>query len=183
LQWFGTDDTETTALLDTSSMTTWHTVSLFLHLIGFAMWIGAMVFFLIVMGPAVQELEAGIASRTMNRGRIGLESISWIAIGLLFATGIANLALRQPASAAPGTAYMIMLSAKLFIFLAMTVHHCLQVFKYAPRIAQQTADINLAATVWPETLLGDWRRWFMLLKLNAGLGPLAVLLGLALVNA
>ncbi len=104
-------------------------------------------------------------------------------MGLLFATGIANLALRQPTSAAPGTAYMIMLSAKLFIFLAMTVHHCLQVFKYAPRIAQQTAAINLAATVWPETLLGDWRRWFMLLKLNAGLGPVAVLLGLALVKA
>jgi hypothetical protein len=37
--------------------------------------------------------------------------------------------------------------------------------------------------VWPETLLGDWRRWFMLLKLNAGLGPVAVLLGLALVKA
>lgn len=163
-------------------MTTWHTVSLLLHLVAFAMWIGAMVFFLIVMGPAVQELEPTIAIRTMNRGRIGLESISWIAIGLLFATGVANLALRQP-TAAPGTAYMIMLSAKLFIFLAMTVHHCLQVFKYAPRIAQQTAAINLAATVWPETLLGDWRRWYMLLKLNAGLGPVAVLLGLALVKA
>ena len=126
-------------------MTTWHTVSLFLHLIAFAMWIGAMVFFLIVMGPAVQELEPGIAIRTMNRGRIGLESISWIAIGLLFATGVANLALRQPIGAAPGTAYMIMLGAKLFIFLAMTVHHCLQVFKYAPRIAQQSAAINVAA--------------------------------------
>jgi uncharacterized membrane protein len=164
-------------------MTTWHTVSLLLHLVAFAMWIGGMVFFLIVMGPAAQELEPSIAIRTMNRGRIGLESISWIAIGLLFATGVANLALGQPASAAPGTVYMIMLSAKLFIFLAMTVHHGLQVFKYAPRIAQQTAAINLAATVWPETLLGDWRRWFMLLKLNAGLGPVAVLLGLALVKA
>ena len=62
----------------------------------------------------------------------------------------------------------------------MTVHHCLQVFKYAPRIARQTAAINSSATVWPETLLSDWRRWYMLLKLNAGLGPLAVLLGLAL---
>jgi len=31
------------------------------------MWIGAMVFFLIVMGPAVHELEASIAIRTMNR--------------------------------------------------------------------------------------------------------------------
>ena len=66
------------------------------------------------------------------------------------------------------------------MFLAMTVHHCLQVFKYAPSIAQQTATINPSTTVWPEQLLSDWRRWFLLLKLNAGLGPLAVLLGLAL---
>ena len=75
-------------------MTTCHTVSFLLHLVAFAMWIGAMVFFLIVMGPAVQELEPSIAIRTMNRGRIGLQSISGIAIGLLFATGIANLVLR-----------------------------------------------------------------------------------------
>jgi uncharacterized membrane protein len=187
LQWFSADDTDDDtdkeALLDTSRMTTWYTVSLLLHLVAFAMWIGAMVFFLIVMGPAAQELEPGIAIRTMNRGRIGLESISWIAIGLLFASGVANLALRPPTSVAPGSAYMIMLGAKLFIFLAMTVHHCLQAFKYAPRIAEQTAAIDLAATEWPETLLGDWRRWFTLLKLNAGLGPVAVLLGLALVKA
>ena len=163
-------------------MTTWHTVSLLLHLVAFAMWIGAMVFFLIVMGPAVQELEPSIAIRTMNRGRIGLESISWIAIGLLFATGVANLALRQPTSAEPGTAYMIMLSAKLFIFLAMTVHHCLQVFKYAPPIAALTAQTSAETMVWPEPLRAHWQKWFMLLKLNAGLGPIIVLLGVALVK-
>jgi putative copper resistance protein D len=164
----------------TCDMTTWHTVSLLLHLVAFAMWIGAMVFFLIVMGPAVNEMEPSIAIRTMNRGRIGLEAISWIGIGLLFVTGIANLALRNPATAVSGSSYMILLGAKLFVFLAMTVHHCLQVFKYAPSIAAQTAVINPGATVWPEALLSNWRRWFMLLKLNAGLGPLAVLLGLAL---
>lgn len=161
-------------------MTTWHTVNLLLHMVAFAMWIGAMVFFLIVMGPAVHEMEAGIAIRTLNRGRIGFETISWTGIGLLFVTGIANLALRNPAAGAPGGAYMILLGGKLFVFLAMTAHHCLQVFKYAPGIARQTAAIDPGATVWPEALLSDWRRWFMLLKLNAGLGPLAVLLGLAL---
>lgn len=164
-------------------MTTWHTVSLLLHLVAFAMWIGAMVFFLIVMGPAVHEMEPGIAIRTMNRGRIGLEAISWIGIGLLFLTGIANLALRNPAAAAPGSVYMMLLGGKLFVFLAMTVHHCLQVFKYAPAIARQTATIDPGATVWPDALLSDWRRWFTLLKLNAGLGPLAVLLGLALTQS
>jgi len=161
-------------------MTTWHTVSLLLHLISLAMWIGAIVFFLIVMGPAVHEMEPAIAIRTMNRGRIGLELLSWIAIGLLLITGIANLAMRDTASTAPGNVYLVLLSGKLFLFLAMTVHHCLQVFKYAPRIAQQTAAVSAATSAWPEILLNDWRRWFMLLKLNAGLGPVVVLLGLAL---
>jgi hypothetical protein len=116
----------------------------------------------------------------MDRGRIGLEAISWIGIGILFVTGIANLILRNSAIASQSGAYMVLLGGKLFIFIAMIVHHCLQVFKYAPRIAQQTATLDSSATVWPEALLSDWRRWFMLLKLNAGLGPLAVLLGLAL---
>ena len=164
-------------------MTTWYTVNLLVHLVAFAIWIGAMVFFLIVIGPAVHEMEPNIAIRTMNRGRIGLEAISWIGIGLLFATGIVNLAVRNPANATSGGAYMLLLGAKLFVFMAMTVHHCLQVFKYAPRIARQTAALNSSATVWPEALLSDWRRWFVLLKLNAGLGPLAVLLGLALTGA
>jgi putative copper export protein len=161
-------------------MTTWYTLSLTLHLIGFAIWIGAMVFFLVVLGPAVHELEPGIAIRTLNRGRSGLELISWIAIGLLIATGIANLALRDPISATPGNTYRILLGAKLFVFLAMTVHHFLQVFKYAPRIAAQTAEILPDLGVWPEALLADWSAWFRLLKLNATLGPIAVLLGLAL---
>lgn len=147
------------------------------------MWIGAMVFFLIVIGPAVHEMEPSIAIRTMNRGRIGLEALSWIAIGILLITGIANLAMRGLATATPGNLYVMLLSGKLFLFLAMIVHHCLQVFKYAPRIAEQTSAIGTAAREWPEALLSDWRRWFMLLKLNAGLGPVVVLLGLALVKS
>jgi hypothetical protein len=35
---------------------------------------------------------------------------------------------------------------------------------------------------WPEALLGQWRRWFLLLKFNAALGPIAILLGLNLVK-
>jgi len=153
-----------------------------LHLAAIALWLGGMVFFLIVMGPAVHEMEASIAVRTLNRGRIGFEAISWTGIGLLCVTGIANLALRNPAAGTPDTAYIILLGAKLFVFLAMTVHHCLQVFKYAPSIAQQTAAMDPSETAWPELLLNNWRRWFLLLKLNAGLGPVAVLLGLALVK-
>ena len=64
-------------------MTTWQTLSSMLHLIAIAMWLGAIVFFLAVSGPAVNELAPKLALRTMNRARIGLEAISWFAIGLL----------------------------------------------------------------------------------------------------
>jgi len=70
----------------------------------------------------------------------------------------------------------------VFLFGAMLVHHCLQVFKYAPTIARLTEQLPQSFDAWPEPLLTYWRRWFLLLKINAALGPIVVLLGLALVK-
>jgi putative copper export protein len=164
-------------------MTSWYSISLLLHLVGIALWLGGIVFFLVVIGPAVHELEPMIAIKTMNQSRIGLELISWTAIALLLLTGGINLVLRiQTASLPTGESYTILLSTKLFLFGAMAMHHGLQVFKYAPRIAALTAELRPNTTEWPEPLLTNWRRWFLLLKINAGLGPVAVLLGLALLK-
>ena len=164
-------------------MIAWYSFSLLLHLIAIALWLGAIVFFLVVSGPAANGLEPRIAIKTMNQARIGLEWISWTAIALLLLTGIANLVLRNQAGAAPlGESYAILLGVKLFLFAAMALHHGLQVFKYAPRIAALTAEIKPSTVEWPEPLLSHWRRWFLLLKINAALGPIAVLLGLALVK-
>ena len=162
-------------------MTTWYSVSLSVHLIALALWLGGIVFFLVVLGPAVQELAPRNAIKTLNQGRMGLETLSWIAIGLLLATGIFNLMMRLSAAGASlNESYAILLGIKLFIFGAMVVHHCLQVFKYAPAIADLTAALPRDLPAWPEPLLSHWRRWFLLLKINAALGPVAVLLGLAL---
>jgi len=165
-------------------MSPWYSLSLLLHLVALALWLGAIVFFLIVSGPAVQELEAKIAIKTMNQSRIGLERISWTAIALLLVTGIVNLILRNQASTtAFGESYVALLATKLFLFGAMAMHHGLQVFKYGPRIAALTAALAGDTMSWPEPLLANWRRWFLLLKINAGLGPVAVLFGLALANS
>jgi uncharacterized membrane protein len=164
-------------------MSAWYSISLMIHLVALALWLGGIVFFLIVLGPAVHELEPRIAIKTMNKGRIGLEMVSWTAIGLLLVTGIVNLLIRtQATAAAPSGSYAIILGAKLFLFGAMVVHHSLQVFKYAPRIAALTAEVSSNTTAWPDPLLSHWRRWFFLLKINAALGPVAVLFGLALVT-
>ena len=149
------------------------------HLCALALWLGGIVFFLVVLGPAVHELEPKLAIKTLNQGRIGLETVSWIAIGLLLATGIFNLVVRAQ-GAPPGQAWGILLGAKLFLFGAMVVHHCLQVFKYAPVISGLITLLPQELAAWPDPLLSHWRRWFLLLKINAALGPIAVLLGLAL---
>jgi putative copper export protein len=164
-------------------MTIWYSLSLLIHLIALALWLGGIVFFLIVLGPAVYELEPRIAITTLNQGRLGLETASWIAIGLLLLTGMVNLLARAPQPGAEiNESYRILLGVKLFVFGAMVVHHCLQVFKYAPAIARLTAALPQATASWPDALLSHWRRWFLLLKINAALGPIAVLLGLELAN-
>jgi putative copper export protein len=169
---------------ETPLMTAWHTLSLALHLIAIALWLGGIVFFLVVIGPAVQQLEPKIAIKTMNQARIGLENMAWTAIGLIVLTGAFNLVARsQVDTASLDQVYLYTLGAKLVVFLAMAVHHCLQVFKYAPAISSLTAQLPSNTISWPEPLLSRWRRWFLLLKINAALGPVAVLLGLALVKS
>src|SRR6266850_162768 len=105
------------------------------------------------------------------------------AIALLLLTGIVNL-LARFAMPPPtiGESFAIVFGVKLFLFGAMLVHHCLQVFKYAPTIARLTEQLPQSFDAWPEPLLTYWRRWFLLLKINAALGPIVVLLGLALVK-
>jgi uncharacterized membrane protein len=165
-------------------MNTWYSVSLTIHLIANALWLGGIVFFLVVVGPAVHELQATIAMRTMNRARIGLEMMSWSAITLIVLSGLYNLVARAQFDAAPlGPVYIYILGAKALLFIAMAVHHGLQVFKYAPRIASLSAQIPADADAWPEPLLSLWRRWFLLLKINAALGPVTVLLGVALAKS
>jgi uncharacterized membrane protein len=164
-------------------MTSWYTLSLFFHLVGLALWVGGIVFFLVVFAPAVHDLQPGAGIRTLNHGRISLEAISWVGIALLLMTGIINLILRNQESSTPqGNFYTIVLSVKLFLFVAMVFHHCLQVFKYGPKIASLTAQLTVTAS-WPEPLLTHWRKWFLLLKINAALGPVVTLLGVALIKA
>lgn len=165
-------------------MSSLQSLSYFTHLIALAMWLGGIVFFLVVVGPATHEVEPKVAAQTMNRSRAGLETLSWVAIALLLVTGFANLMFRAHGATSPvGSHYMTLLGIKLFLFLAMTVHHILQTVKYGPQIAALTSQVPDRLSEWPEALLSTWRRWFLLLKLNAALGPIAMILGLGLAKA
>jgi len=163
-------------------MSSWHILSLWLHLIALAFWLGGIVFFLIVFAPAVRELNPGTGIRALNQGRMNLEAMSWPAIALLLVTGILNLILRKQ-GAPDGEFYTTILSIKLFLFFAMLIHHALQVFKYAPDIVTLTEKVPSEINSWPEPLLSLWQKWFTLLKINAGIGPVVTLLGLALTKS
>jgi putative copper export protein len=160
-----------------------HSLSLLLHLLALAMWLGGIAFFLIVFGPAVHELKPVLGLRLLNRGRMIFEALSWTGIGLLLLTGIVNLVLRSDMTAGDvGQHYLAIFSVKLVLFVAMVTHQALQVFKYGPKITALTNDSAMTIDSWPEPLRSHWQKWFMFLKINATIGPIATLLGLALVK-
>ena len=79
-------------------MTNWQTLSLGLHLAGLSLWLGGAIFFIVVFGPVVNDLQPGMAIRILNHGRISLEAVSWTGISVLLVTGLVNLILREQAS-------------------------------------------------------------------------------------
>ena len=161
-----------------------YSLSLWLHLISLSLWIGGMFFFLFVFGPATHTLAPASGVQVLDQGRRSFQALSWIAITLLLITGFFNLILRGMDSGFQfGSGYYAILAIKLFLFLAMTFHHSLQAFKYAPEIAALTARTGGDIQAWPEPLLAHWKKWFLLLKINAALGPIVLLLGLGLARS
>lgn len=161
----------------------WQLISFALHLGGIALWLGGMVFFLVVLGPAVDQLEAGVAIRILDRGKKKFEAIGWTGISVLALTGVWNLILRQTSGHGTGEFYTIALAIKLIMFGAMVYHHALQVFKYSPSITAMTAATSEDALSWPQPLRAQWQKWLTLLKINAALGPIATVMGLVVLKS
>src|SRR3989338_6621032 len=158
-----------------------HSLSLWLYVFSLGVWIGGIVFFLFVFGPAVHALPPATAIRVLDRGRRFFQSLSWIAISLLVIAGTCNLIFRGAGSQWQfGSAYYSILAIKLLLFLAMLLHQSFQTFKYAPEIVSLTSQTAPDIQSWPEPLLSHWKKWFLLLKINATLGPIVLLLGLGL---
>lgn len=156
-------------------------LNLWLHLISVLLWIGGIAFFLFVFGPAVHTLDPGAGVRALDKGRQSLQTLSWIAINLLLITGVFNFIFRSMESELRcGPGYYSILGIKLLLFAAMCFHHSLQAFKYGPQIAALTAQTTPEIQSWPEPLLAQWKKWFVLLKINMTLGSVTLLLGLGL---
>ncbi|MDX1601169.1 MAG: DUF4149 domain-containing protein [Anaerolineales bacterium] len=70
-------------------------VSVWTHILAVAVWVGGMVFLVLVLVPATRQLEERpLASRLISWTGKRFRWIGWISLGLLLATGIFNLAYR-----------------------------------------------------------------------------------------
>jgi hypothetical protein len=150
-----------------------------LHLIAVGAWVGLMLFFLFVFGPAVRQLSPGAGIAALNRGRERFQTISSILIVAVLLTGFTSFATRAPRGANSDSVFTWILGLKIFLFAAMSVHHALQAAKYSPQLIELTQTTPLPQA-WAEPLLSPWRRWFLLLKMNVALGTFTLLLGLFL---
>jgi uncharacterized membrane protein len=150
--------------------------NLWLHLLSAAAWVGGMIFFLFVFGPAARSLAPSERLRALNHGRESFQKLSWIAILLLFLTGALNFYFRAAAGGSHfGPGYYSILGIKLLLFVAMIFHHSLQAFKYGPGLA--SAKIEDTGGEWPDPLVAAGKKWFTLLKINTTLGVIVLLLG------
>jgi uncharacterized membrane protein len=108
-------------------MHTLYTLSVFLHVLAACAWIGAMVFFAVVVVPVMRQPEFATVTTILVR-RIGARyrTFGWASIGVLVVTGFANLALRgfgvSDLLSAPfwSTPFGRTLATKL-VFVAVTV--------------------------------------------------------------
>lgn len=153
------------------------TLTFWLHVSSASVWVGAMVFFLCVFGPAVGRLPPAHAMAALDRGRRSLELLSWVALPLLLITGAVSPLFRGGYEAVllrPGYRWLFWL--KLLLVIAALLHHCLQAFRYGPQLGGPAGD----AASSPESLQTPWRKWFVLLKINTTLGLIIIILGLGL---
>lgn len=98
-------------------MSTWYLVSVFLHIVFAAFWIGGMLFLPLVILPGIRQHPDRIAI-LYNTG-MKFRFYGWIATAALFATGLLNIYLRGlPFTWAffTDSQYGILVGYKIFMF-------------------------------------------------------------------
>ncbi len=136
-----------------------------LHVLATVTWLGGMLFIALVLVPITRQIEAA-ALRTHLVQAIGLRfrTVSWIALGVLVATGIANLWLH------PFLLEVSRLYWKLGLVVVALVLGAIHDFVLGPRAGAPGADPSLRLRV-------SW-----LARVNVLVVLVIVLLGLSLLG-
>lgn len=73
----------------------WYLLSVWLHILAAAIWIGGMIFLGVVLVPVIREKEfAQVRTELLVRTGLRFRWAGWIVLGLLVLTGIANVGYR-----------------------------------------------------------------------------------------
>ncbi|HVU02610.1 MAG TPA: hypothetical protein VHE30_12700 [Polyangiaceae bacterium] len=71
---------------------TGYVIAVWLHVVAAAVWVGSMVFFAAAIVPVVRSQEfRAVAPALVARVGARFRVLGWISLGILFATGLANL--------------------------------------------------------------------------------------------
>jgi putative copper resistance protein D len=134
-----------------------------LHLVAAITWIGGMLFIALVLVPVARGIkEPQVRARLVQDAGRRFRTVGWVALGLLFATGLANLWVRPYLLAAPR------FHAKLGLVVLALILAALHDFALGPRAGRPGADPSLRVQA-------SW-----IARINVVVVLVVVLLGLAL---
>lgn len=134
-----------------------------LHLVGAIVWIGGMFFIALVLVPvARQQADPLLRARLIQATGRRFRTVGWLALGLLLATGLANLWLR------PYLLELPRFQVKLGLVVLALVLSAIHDFVLGPRAGRPGADPALR-------IRASW-----LARANVVVVLAIVLLGLAL---
>ena len=123
-------------------------MNLTVHILAAMVWLGGMLFFVVVGAPTLRKIESAELRRDLFRGLgEGFRTVGWICIGILLVTGFANLYF---AGLVPvlgsgrfwGTPYGRTLALKLGAVGAMIVISLLHDFVFGPRASRAGAETD-----------------------------------------
>ncbi len=157
-------------------------ISVIVHLLAAATWIGGMLFMAFSLIPAVRRLDdPKLRAHLIRETGIRFRTVGWICLAILFVSGLTNLAARgishaallQPAFWASG--YGRMLGTKLIVFVAILTISAVHDWRIGPRASDAGAiDPRSPAAIRLRRLAS----WFG--RLNLLLAIVMLILGILL---
>lgn len=158
---------------------------LWLHLLGVVIWVGGLVFQLLVLAPTLKPVTASVAQlRFAIRLDIRFRYVMWPAVGLVLLTGLYNvmnvLLATSLAGATPASAFARLLGAKLLLVILMIALQAIQRFAVHPRLVTLLRHQLATSTDCRGERLNVLRYSYLLNLLTVSLALAAMLLGLLL---
>ncbi|MEW6470463.1 MAG: copper resistance protein CopD [Bacteroidota bacterium] len=152
--------------------------SVFLHILAAAVWVGGMIFLVLVLIPAIRKNpEKALLLHTIG---LKFRTVGWVILSILLVTGLYNMHFRQVAFTWQGLTESYagrMAGYKLLIFtvtVLISAIHDFYIGTTATRLWMDKADIQKT------NRFRFWARWAG--RINVLLALMAVGIGVALVR-